>query len=575
VIDPKANWWAYGRVSGAEQKRKKTADSQIYDIKRLLPDLPPERIFVDEGESGSIPFLERPASAGLYAKLTEEARAGREPRLMVQFIDRVGRDAIDTQTIHRKLWEMVGIKQLFAVYEGDFDNSAEGKWRVNIYAGMAEYIRNRILAGAVAGLNRKSDAGDFCGGPRPFGYRAEREEADDQGKMHERGPTLPDTRRIPGTKYTPVMIVNLIKEKAVAGQSLLKIAEWLQDEGIPVSKKNRRGVWRPKNVWRIINNPIYKGMARRNARSWGKDEKGRRTLRNNPPEKIVLVYRPELQIVPTKLHDDAVEAVKAARIIRANPGHAAIEYLLRGRMVCGLCGCKYVGCTTHYRCGGRENNKALFGKHHTPCTGPAVPRAEADAAIWSQLERYCYNPGELLLELDAQMPPAHHKPTVAKAIEQLEERRKDVAGQREMVLRRASDGVYRTEAEFRREEAHLRRKDSEIAAKLADLQEQASDANAHLRERERTLSAIERYREKISRPLSFAEKRDLVYDMVVGMTVELRADGRAHIRVCYCGEPDATRRVRLWEAAAQRDRSATETANAMLRGRTLLFEPCC
>jgi hypothetical protein len=99
--------------------------------------------------------------------------------------------------------------------------------------------------------------------------------------------------------------------------------------------------------------------------------------------------RPELQIVPTKLHDEAVEAVKAARIIYANPGHAANEYLVRGKMVCGLCGHKYVGCTSHYRCDRRVNSRALFGKHHTPC---AAPRAEADAAIWSQLERYCHNP---------------------------------------------------------------------------------------------------------------------------------------------------------------------------------------
>ena len=109
---------------------------------------------------------------------------------MVQFIDRLGRDAIDTETIHRKLWKM-GIRLLHAVYEGDFDNSAEGKLRVGIFANMAEYVRNRIRAGAGAGLNRKSDQGGFCGGPRPFGYRAEREEIDDQGKMHERGPTVP------------------------------------------------------------------------------------------------------------------------------------------------------------------------------------------------------------------------------------------------------------------------------------------------------------------------------------------------------------------------------------------------
>jgi hypothetical protein len=103
---------------------------------------------------------------------------------------------------------MVGIRQIFAVYEGDFENSAEGKLRVGIFANMAEYARNRILAGAVAGLSRKSDEGGFCGGPRPFGYRAEREEIDDQGKVHHQGPTVPDTWPIPGLKYTPVMLAN-------------------------------------------------------------------------------------------------------------------------------------------------------------------------------------------------------------------------------------------------------------------------------------------------------------------------------------------------------------------------------
>ena len=158
---------------------------------------------------------------------------------MVQFIDRLGRDAIDTETIHRKLWKM-GIRLLHAVYEGDFDNSAEGKLRVGIFANMAEHVRNRIRAGAGAGLNRKSVQGGFCGGPRPFGYRAEGEEIDDQGKMHERGPTVPDPRLIPGTKYTRVGIAKLIFERVAAGQSCRKVTNWLQDEGIPVSKKESR-----------------------------------------------------------------------------------------------------------------------------------------------------------------------------------------------------------------------------------------------------------------------------------------------------------------------------------------------
>ena len=128
-------------------------------------------------------------------------------------------------------------------------------------------------------------------------------------------------------------------------------------------------------------------MARHNARSRGKDEKDRRTLCKNSPEKIVEVYRDELRILPDALWEKANEAVKAARIIYANPGHAAIEYLLRGLMVCGLCGQRFAGCTTHYRCGGRLNNRALYGKHHTPCPAQAVPWAEIDAAIWSQVKR--------------------------------------------------------------------------------------------------------------------------------------------------------------------------------------------
>lgn len=95
--------------------------------------------------------------------------------------------------------------------EGEFDGTPEWIKKVIEYSGNAQYQKSRSLAGTRVGLRKNARKGDFTGGIADFGYRQTYVSIDETtGKRHSHGPLMPDREPIPGLKYSPVEIVQIM-----------------------------------------------------------------------------------------------------------------------------------------------------------------------------------------------------------------------------------------------------------------------------------------------------------------------------------------------------------------------------
>lgn len=131
--------WGYGRCSTLEQD---TAN-QLHELKAAGHDIKPSRWMVDEGVSGSIPAMQRPAFTKLVNRITEARDEDHREVLIVAKLDRLGRDAIDVLQTLDTLRDM-GVSVRVQALDGTDLNSSSGRFMLQMLAAVAELERNLI-----------------------------------------------------------------------------------------------------------------------------------------------------------------------------------------------------------------------------------------------------------------------------------------------------------------------------------------------------------------------------------------------------------------------------------------------
>ena len=131
--------WGYGRCSTLEQD---TAN-QLHELKAAGHDIKPSRWMVDEGVSGSIPAMQRPAFAKLVNRITEARDEDHREVLIVAKLDRLGRDAVDVLQTLDTLRDM-GVSVRVQALDGTDLNSSSGRFMLQMLAAVAELERNLI-----------------------------------------------------------------------------------------------------------------------------------------------------------------------------------------------------------------------------------------------------------------------------------------------------------------------------------------------------------------------------------------------------------------------------------------------
>lgn len=147
----------YSRVSTAQQNSSRQLENF-----RQHGELTTENVFIDKIQ-GNIPFLQRPEAL----KLLESAQDGENPTVVVDSIDRLGRNLIDIlKTIELFTKSGINLKSLKEGFETLLPNKTENpatKVLISVMGSLAELERNKIKERQSEGIKLAKANGKYKG----------------------------------------------------------------------------------------------------------------------------------------------------------------------------------------------------------------------------------------------------------------------------------------------------------------------------------------------------------------------------------------------------------------------------
>lgn len=305
-------------------------------------------------------------------RLREAVRCRQLDAVIAYSIDRLARDPVHLGVIISEA-EHADVQVQFV--SEPLDNTPEGQLirYIRGYAAKVEHekIRERSIRAKLA----RAQAGKLYNyGRELYGYRRDKE----HGVRSLHGPEAD--------------IVRSIFEKIAVGRgSIRSVARQLNDEGVPGPSN---GHWGKSTIHRIVAEPAYMGQPY--AWRWKRTKDRKVTLRPES-EWIALAKETTPAIVTPELWQAANARSKENR--PETKRNQARPYLLRGLMLCGVCGRKMRTTPEKgrrvYRCASRETPSG-------PCGGKRVRADEIEAWVWDQVCRVLGDPLTIAKELKRQ-----------------------------------------------------------------------------------------------------------------------------------------------------------------------------
>jgi putative DNA-invertase from lambdoid prophage Rac len=204
--------YAYVRVSTARQ----VSEGESLDVQQrqiagyaLMHGLGVDETMIEEGVSGSVPVVERPAGAALFGKLKDG------DIVIAAKLDRLFRSAIDALNVQHVL-KAKGVRLHLIDLGGDIAGNGLSKLFFTIASAFAEAERDRIRERISQVKADQRERGRFLGGARPFGYQIV-----DDGDLVE--------------DATEQQAIAKIRALRAGGLSLRAIAEALAKDGMSLS----------------------------------------------------------------------------------------------------------------------------------------------------------------------------------------------------------------------------------------------------------------------------------------------------------------------------------------------------
>src|SRR5512135_3733773 len=416
----------YARVSGEQQAKEDTIDSQLEAVARRIAsddlECDPELRFVDDGYSGSI--LARPG----LERLRDQAAAGAIDRLYMLDPDRLSRKYAYQVLILEEL-ARCGVEVVFL--RNPVGRGPEQDLLLQVQGMIAEYERAKILERCRRGKQhaaRRGSANVLSGAP--YGYRY-------VGKHNGDGEA----------RYQVVAEEARVVRKIFEwfGQERCSIGEAcrrLRHDGVPT--RTGKSAWDRSVVWLILKNPAYKGTAAFGKTRSGelkpqrlRPQRGRPEQPRRPVSRIDTSSEDRIFIeVPGLVSEDLFGAVQAqleenCRRRRDRPGGG--RYLLQGLVVCKRCGYGCYGKPTsrasakgkvpyaYYRCTGSDGYR--FGGQRL-CWNKQIRTDMLDAAVWEDVRRLLSDPERVRREYerrlrDAETGPSHEVEHLNKQVKDL------------------------------------------------------------------------------------------------------------------------------------------------------------
>ena len=303
----------YIRVSTVYQVEKDSLPMQRDDLSNYIKyalGIDEYEIFEDAGYSAK--NTDRPS----FQRMMSRLRTGEFTHLVVWKIDRISRNLIDFTTMYNELRQL-GIT--FVSKNEQFDtSSAMGEAMLKIILVFAELERKMTSERVCAVMASRANEGKYNGGRIPIGYNYNK-----------------DTKEI-SINEEEAKIVNLIYDKYEQMNSLLRVAQYLNSQGI----KTKRGYnFSPTSVHKVLTNRFYVGDLIYNKHDERKD--GNSSTKNvREPSEWITVENQHVALIDRWRQEKIIAALASRNY--ANVSFKTYQrkniHIFAGLLQCGVCG---------------------------------------------------------------------------------------------------------------------------------------------------------------------------------------------------------------------------------------------
>ena len=356
----------YARVSTDEQAERGNIQSQVdfakkyFDLYGQTNGITGYESFLDDGVSGIISLVERPAAA----KMLADAKTGKFQIVYVYRLDRLARSVKHVLDTYEFLEEInVSLRSMTEPFD---TSTPTGKFFMTLLASIAALERDTILERTMLGKERAAKEGRWSGGQYPYGYRI-----GDDGKLET---------------YEPeAEVVRLIFKLYLEGMRMVPLAEYLNARDIPTPTKSKKlmhastGKWNAGHISIILRNRAYIGEYK--------------TLLSSKFQKDGVTL-----IIPRIISED--DFLKTQKIIDINADKARSGrkrmFLLRSIIYCGHCGYAMIGNNSSGRVYYRCSKRTRHGNGPPICDSKQIKAEKLEQVIWSEIVNFIKNPGDVI-----------------------------------------------------------------------------------------------------------------------------------------------------------------------------------
>ena len=328
----------YARLSLEDSGRKgaDTIETQIELVESYLRKNPQLRIFdtyVDNGESGK--DFDRPA----WNRLMDYIRSGKVDCVAVKDLSRFGRNYVEACELLDKIFPFMGVR-FISVNDG-YDSAHSSSTDALIYS-LKNLINDKYLRDisykVSSSIKARQARKEFIGAYAPFGYK---KSVTEKGKLVPDEETAPIVRQIFTWRAEGMGHLTICKKLDKLG--VMPPMGWLRERyNVCGDDYYKATVWQTKAIQRMIGSRIYIGHLEQ-----GKSSQAlyaHKPFTAVPKSEWVITENTHEPIVSAELWEAANAVADARRKEHlANRSQRDLtENILRGFLVCGVCGSKLV-----------------------------------------------------------------------------------------------------------------------------------------------------------------------------------------------------------------------------------------
>ena len=493
----------YARVSTDMQKEEGTIESQLFELRQQISrdgnTLTKE--YVDNGWSGG--RLDRPA----LEQMRQDVKTDFFDVIYFHAADRIARD-VEYQRII--IAELLKYGKQIVINGKGYEETPEGKLTLTMLGAFAEFEKAKFAERSVRGRRHKVRQGiPATGGNVPYGYTFV-SKTDDKPQY------------IIVNEERAVVVHQLYEIYANTEISINELTRKMQESDILPSRGNR---WSRSTVHFILTNTAYYGEIHyytvRRVPATGSHPRHVKfkTVERDPSEQMTIS-------IPSIVSKDLWDKVQAKlernkKVYRNTPR----KYLLSGLVQCARDGRSYTGAAQHwenrdykYRTYGCNHNRKMYGADYRwdrdRCSNKSVNATRLEIGVWLAIINEILNPVRLKTHVEVLRTRTREKDDeYRKKLTDIEKELRHNSEQKQRLLDLYTDGQKPIEM-YARKMVNLEEEERKLREKQVDLSNIVTLIPDPTVVRKSIAVFCERMRERVSRIVDFAGKRQFLLDLI-------------------------------------------------------------